>query len=62
MDDTDNGMYFLTAVLVTVVLFLSGCKTEYYENGNIKSEGFHLGTTGKGNYSVISFEVSDKED
>jgi hypothetical protein len=37
--DTDNGVYFLMAVLVTVVLFLSGCatKTEWYENGQVKS-------------------------
>jgi hypothetical protein len=56
-----RGRCFLMACAIVVVLMLSSCKTEYYENGTIKSDGFNLGTTGKGNYSLISFEVSGKE-
>ena len=58
------GYGWVTVAVVVLLLMLSttGCRTEYYESGKVKSEGFHLGTTGKGNYSVISFEVSDKEE
>jgi hypothetical protein len=57
--DTDNGVYFLVAVLVTVVLFFSGCRTEYYESGEVKSEGFHLGTQGLGEYYLIKFDAKE---
>ena len=63
--DAIRVSYFSMAVIVVITLILSGftgCRTEYYQNGDVKSEGFHLGTTGKGTYGVIVVEVSDKEE
>ena len=58
-----GGAYFLMAVAIVVLLLMSGCRTEYYESGKVKSEGWNLGTQGLGSYSIISIHATEpKED
>ena len=47
------------AMAIAVMMLVNGCRTEYYENGNIKSEGFCLGTAGGNDISLI--KVQGKE-
>ena len=46
---------------LAIVLILSGCRTEYYESGKVKSEGFSLGSQGLGNYSILSVHLDNEK-
>jgi hypothetical protein len=47
-------------LMLLPVMLLTGCKTEWYESGQMKSYAFTLGTAGKDNISLIN--VQEKED
>jgi hypothetical protein len=53
------GNLWIILTLVITLLAVSGCRTEYYESGEVKSEGFHLGTQGLGEYYLIKFDAKE---
>ena len=53
------GNLWIILALVITLLAVSGCRTEYYESGKVKSEGFHLGTQGLGEYYLIKFDAKE---
>ena len=55
------GYGWVTVAIVVLLLMLSttGCRTEYYESGEVKSEGFCLGTAGGDEINLIKFDSKD---
>lgn len=51
---------FFVFILAISFIIMYGCRTEYYEDGKIKSQGFNLGTQGKGSYGLIVIQVGNE--
>jgi hypothetical protein len=47
-------------LLILLIVLISGCYTDYYESGRVKSEGFTLGTQGGDRFSVINVESKEE--
>jgi len=48
-------------LILIPVMMCAGCKTEWHENGQMKSYGFHLGTQGLGEYYLIKFDAKARD-